>query len=226
MHEQPGSAILDVDWHGDVAVLHWNDGENRFNRASVTEWNDVLDELEGRDGPLAMVCVGHERVWSNGLDLDWLSTVGEEADGFIADIHALFARVMTFPAYTVAAINGHAFAGGAMLAMCFDIRVMRNDRGWWCLPEVDLGLPLTDAMLATVAAKLPKATMHEAAVTGRRYTADDALKGGIVEHTADESAVLGRAVELAGSLAAKNRDIIGAHKRMLYADMVEVCGRT
>ena len=224
MHDQPEPGILDIEWRGDVAVLHWTDGENRFNRTSVSRWNAVLDELEAREGPLAVVCVGEGRVWSNGLDLDWLNAASDGM-AFIGDVHRLLARMMTFPAYTVAAINGHAFAGGAMLSMGFDARVMRSDRGWWCLPEVDLGLALTDAMLATVAAKLPKDTLHEAAVTGRRYTAGEALEAGIVHQVVEESAVLGRSVELAAAYASKNRSIIGTHKQMLYADVVELCGR-
>lgn len=217
------SPILSVERHGDVAVIHWRDGENRFNRPSVARWNAVLDELEAQDGPLALVCVGEGRVWSNGLDLDWISTAGDEAAGFIDELHALLGRCMTFPAYTVAAINGHAFAAGAMLSMGFDARVMRGDRGWWCLPEVDLGLPLTDAMLATVAAKLTKDTLHDAAVTGRRYTASEALAAGIVHEVADEGDVLARAIERAAANAEKNRAVIGAHKQMMYADVVAAC---
>jgi len=223
VHEPDDATILTVERRGDVAVLRWTDGENRFNRPSVARWNAVLDELEADDGPLAVVCVGEGRIFSNGLDLDWISTAGGEATGFIDDLHALLGRFMTFPAYTVAAINGHAFAAGAMLSMGFDARVMRADRGWWCLPEVDLGLPLTDAMLSTVAAKLPKATLHDAAVTGRRYTAAQALAAGIVEEVADEADVLERAVQRAAANAGKDRSVIGTHKRMLYADVVAAC---
>ena len=50
-------------------------------------------------------------------------------------VHRLFARVLAFPRITVAAINGHAFAGGGMLALAHDFRVMRSDRGYFCLPE-------------------------------------------------------------------------------------------
>ncbi len=65
------------------------------------------------------------------------------------------ARARASRAITVAAVNGHAFAAGAMLATAHDHVVMREDRGYWCLPEVDLGLPLTAAMYAVVAAHLP-----------------------------------------------------------------------
>ncbi|MGH9017994.1 MAG: enoyl-CoA hydratase-related protein, partial [Acidimicrobiales bacterium] len=124
----------------------------------------------------------------------------------------------------VAAVNGHAFAAGAMLASAHDFLVMRDDRGFWCLPEVDLGLPLPPAMFAVLAAKLPQGTLADASLTGRRYTAAEAQAAGIVHRVVPEDAVLDTAVELASTLAAKNRSIVGAHKRLLYGEAARLCG--
>jgi len=99
---------------------------------------------------------------------------------------------------------------------------MRADRGYWCLPEVDLGLPLTDGMKAVVTARLPRAAAADAMMTGRRYGAADALARGIVEHTAPEAEVLDRAVALAAEIAPKNRSVIAAHKRLLFGDAARV----
>src|SRR3546814_11756515 len=97
------------------------------------------------------------------------------------------------------------FAGGAMMACCVDQRVMRDDRGYWCLPEVDLGTPVTDEMFAAVTSRLSVATAAEALTTGRRFTAPAALAAGLVDHTAAEAAVPARAVERATPHAPKNR---------------------
>ena len=59
-------------------------------------------------------------------------------------------RLLVFPAYTVAAINGHAFAGGALISCAFDYRVMREDRGYFCFPEVDIRIPFTAGMAALI----------------------------------------------------------------------------
>lgn len=142
----------------------------------------------------------------------------------VSEVHRLLGRLLLFPAYTVAALNGHTFAAGAMVSCCVDARVMRGDRGFWCLPEVDLGLPLTPGMFAAVTVRLGVAGAAEAMNTGRRYTADEAQRAGIVEHVAADTDVLPLAVELASAVAGKNRSVIAEHKRLLFADAARACG--
>lgn len=225
-HAPTVHAVIDIEQRDGVAVVHWNDGENRFHRTSVARWHEVLDELEGASGPLAVVIVGQGRFFSNGLDLEGFAADPDSVEAVLDGVHRLFGRLLVFPAYTVAALNGHTFAAGAMLACCADARVMRDDRGYWCLPEVDLGSPVTAPMFAAITARLPVQTAAEALTTARRYTATEALAAGIVEHVASEAEVLARAVELASPMAAKNRDIIGQHKRMLFGEAARTCGHT
>lgn len=217
-------SILEVERRGDVAVLHWVDDENRYRLDSLARWTEVLDELEAVEGPLAVVLTGQGKFFSNGLDLDWMGAHPDQAGEVVDQVHRLFGRVLLLPAYTVAAVNGHAFAGGAMLSCAFDVRVMRSDRGYWCLPEVDLGLPLTEPMMEVVTVRLPRAAAHDAIMTGRRYTAAEAQAIGIVEHVAEDADVLDRAVELAAGMAAKDRSVIATHKRMLFGRSAAVCG--
>jgi enoyl-CoA hydratase/carnithine racemase len=214
--------MIEVEQLGNVYVLHWHDNENRFNRTSLDALNAALDQVEAVDGPCALVTTGEGKYYSNGLDLDWIMSAGDAANGFVQEVHQVFGRMLTFPAITVAAINGHAFAGGAMLAMAHDFRVMRDDRGYWCLPEVDLGLPLTPSMSAVITCKLPKVTAHEAIMTGQRYDAAEAQIAGIVNLTAPEDDVLADAVDLAADFAEKSRGVIAEHKRLLYQDVLDI----
>jgi enoyl-CoA hydratase/carnithine racemase len=212
-----------LEQSGPVAVLHLTEGENRFTPTFLTDVRQRLDEVEALDDPLALVVTGEDKFFSNGLDLD--AFAGEDSGGLIAyleDVHALFARVLTFPVPTVAAINGHAFAGGGMLALAFDHRVMRSDRGFFCLPEVDLGLPFAPGMQALITAVLPKTTAREAMLTGRRFTADECVQWGIVHTAVPEADVLPTAVAAATERSGKSRQALGTIKEQLYADALAV----
>jgi enoyl-CoA hydratase/carnithine racemase len=207
--------VLTTERQGDVALVRMDADENRFNRTSIDAWHATLDELESIEGPLALVTTGTGKFYSNGLDLDWLVGEGATDKSFLNDVERLLVRILDFPAITVAAVNGHAFAAGAMLATAHDIVIMREDRGFWCLPEVDLGLPLTPTMFEVVAAHLPTATLRESSLTGRRYPGPDALSAGIVHELASEDSVVTRALERAVELAQKDRQVIREHKRMM-----------
>jgi enoyl-CoA hydratase/carnithine racemase len=208
-----------VETAGEVTILRLTAGENRFNPASLDAIEAALGELEASDGPGALVLTGEGKFFSNGLDLEWMGAAPPGgAEDVLRRVHALFARVLAFPTVTVAAINGHAFAAGAMLALACDARVMREDRGYFCLPEVDIGIPFTPGMTALMRARLSPASAHEAMLSGRRYGAADALAAGIVDAVAPAERVLEDAVQRAAALAAKPRATVAAIKRGLYAD--------
>lgn len=216
--------MIEIERDGEVWILRMCEGENRLNADSVAAINKALDQAGPADGPSALVTTGQGKFYSNGLDLGWLAATGRDGSGFLAGVHRLLGRVLGFPTITVAAVNGHAFAAGAMLATSHDFVIMREDRGYWCLPEADLGLPLTPEMFAVIGAKLPRRTAHEAIVTGRRYGARDAQAAGIVHRSASEDRVLAEAVGLARELAAKDRRALAEHKRLLYGEVIRLCG--
>ena len=173
-------------------------------------------------GPKALVTTASGKFWSNGLDLQWIGENGDHAQAFIDTVHALFARQLVLAAPSVAAIQGHCFAAGAMLAQAHDFRVMRSDRGFWCTPEVDIHIPFTSGMSALLQARLSKKTAHEAMTTGRRYGGADALAADIVDAAVPEEQVLPTAVELAASLAGKDGATLGRIKARMYADAAAV----
>jgi enoyl-CoA hydratase/carnithine racemase len=217
--------MIDLDRDGEVFILRMKDGENRLNPTFIDGVNNALDKVEASEQHAALVTTGEGKFYSNGLDLAWVA--GRSADEIrasMAAVHALFVRVLTFPMITVAAINGHAFAAGAMLSLAHDFRVMRTDRGYFCFPEIDLGtgLPLTPGMSAVIDAKLSRAVAHEAIVTGQRYGAPEAMARGMVHEALPETAVLPRAIEIARSLAGKHRATMGALKHGMFASALDV----
>jgi enoyl-CoA hydratase/carnithine racemase len=205
---------------GDVRILRLDDNENRLSPATLDAIGDALAEVERADGPNALVTVGTGKFFSNGLDLDHLAAHPNDLVPYLSRVHSLFARVLSLPCATVAAQNGHTFAAGAMLAICHDHRIMRDDRGYWCLPEVDLGMTFTEGMNALIPARIPPMAAHEAMVTGRRYTGADALAAGIVNEVAAEDDVLPRAIEVAQALAPKAGPVMANIRTDLYAPVI------
>lgn len=215
---------LDMQRRGDVVVATWRDGENRLNPDTVGALDSLASDIEREDGPCALVLTGDGKFFSNGLDLERFAGNRDELLATISLFQQLLGRLLVLPCYTVAAINGHAFAGGAMLTCAFDHRVMREDRGYWCLNEADIGLPLTAQMAAAVLGRLPQATALEAMLTARRYNAHEALTAGIVETLAPADGLVEAAVEQAAIVAAKHRAVIAAHKRHAFGDVAAACG--
>ncbi|RAG84095.1 enoyl-CoA hydratase/isomerase family protein [Streptacidiphilus pinicola] len=210
-----------LDRDGDVFVLDIGDGENRFHPDWLAAVNGLLDEVEQAEGPKALVTTATGKFFSNGLDLDWLVANADRADWYVETVQALFARVLALPFVTVGALQGHTFAAGAMLSLAHDLRVMRADRGFWCLPEADINIPFTPGMSALIQARLAPQTAHAAMVTARRYGGLDALAAGIVDATADEAGLRTAAIELARAQAAKAGPTVGTIKERMYAPVLE-----
>ena len=212
--------MIELDRDGDVFVLRMRSGENRFSLEWLDSVGAALDQVAATEGPIALVTTGDGKFYSNGMDLDWLATAPARAGEYLRMIYHVLGRVLSFPAITVAAVNGHAFGGGAQLAVAHDFTVMRADRGYWCMPEADLGLPLTPEYASLLRAKLPGRSLHEALVTGRRYGGPDAVAAGIVDQVASEDEVLPQAIKLAANLAGKDRRTLAEHKRLLYGEAI------
>lgn len=203
----------------DVFLLHLGDDENRFNPDWVRSIDRLLDEVEAAPAPRALVTTAGGKIWSNGLDLEWMGANVDALPGFITEVQALLARVLTLGVPTVAAIQGHCFAAGAMLAVAHDTRVMREDRGFFCVPEVDINIPFTPGMSALLQARWSAQTAHEAMTTGRRYDAAAALAAGIVDAAVPLDAVVPDAVARAAAQAPKDPGTLGRIKEVMYADV-------
>jgi enoyl-CoA hydratase/carnithine racemase len=208
-------AKLDND--GDVWILHLGDDENRFNPDSMTAMAEALDEVAAKPEPRALVTTAGGKIWSNGLDLDWLSQNQDRVQEFVDQVHALLAKFLAAPVPTVAAIQGHCFAAGAMLALAHDWRVMRADRGYFCLPEADINIPFTPGMSELIQSRLTPSAAHTAMVSGKRFGGEEAAGLGIVDDAVPEDQVLARAVELAAAQAPKLGVTVGTIKARMYA---------
>jgi enoyl-CoA hydratase/carnithine racemase len=212
---------------GAVFILTMQAGENRFNPAFITAVNQALDQVEGSSGPAALVTIGgEEKFYSNGLDLGWLLGEGKnEWKTFIPEVLKFLGRLMAFPVPTVAAMNGHAFAAGAMMVLAHDYRVMRADRGFFCLPEVDIKIPLAPGMNSLIKCRMSPTVFRDTVLTGKRFGGSEAKGLAIVDEAVPVDQVLPKAIEIAGGLAAKDRKIFRTLKREMYRETIDLLER-
>jgi enoyl-CoA hydratase len=217
--------LVEIEAKDSVRIIRMNHAdENRFNGPFVDALFKALDEIEAEPGARSAVFTGaHEKYFSNGLDLNWLLT--QPAEGW-ADFLVLFDRFLhrafTYKKPTVAAMNGHSFAGGLFLAFCCDWRVMRDDRGWCCIPEVDLGLDLPPGNVALISYVLGTRKTDILALTAGRLTSQEALAAGMIDEVAKVDEVLDKAIEKARQLSAKNPQNYATIKKSLRAGPARV----
>ena len=208
-----------------VFVLDLGDGENRFTMEWMTDVSAALDEVDAAEGPRALLTVATGKFWSNGLDLDWLMANLDKAGDYTARVQDLFARTLSTQYPTIAVLQGHTFAAGAMLSLAHDVRVMRTDRGFFCLPEVDIGIPFAPGMSALVQARLSHATAHEAMTTGRRYGGTEAFDAGIVSAALPLEDLVPYAAEWARSQAAKAGPTLRTIRTTMYRTAIDLLGQ-
>lgn len=204
-----------LSWDEMIAILHLGEDENRFSPEFLDAIDERLDDIE-RAGAQGLVTTASGKFYTNGLDLDWLGAHADQTQTYVARVQALLARVLTFPMPTAAAVTGHAFGAGAMLAMAHDVRVMRADRGFFCFPEVDIRIPFTDGMAALIQAKLTPRAAVASMTTGRRFGGAEAAEHGIVDATAPEAEVTAAAADLLRPLGGKDPGTLGAIKQTMF----------
>ncbi|XP_061189926.1 uncharacterized protein LOC133197747 isoform X2 [Saccostrea echinata] len=182
---------ITVEFHNDgCALIRMQNGQNRWNLTTLSQLNNALDEVERNKSASILVTTGEGKFYSNGIDLDWLNSTGRSSDAgrqFYTVLLDTLWRVMHFPIPTVAAINGHCFAGGAFLALCHDYRVMRSDRGWISWNETLISLRITDSLSEILERKLNIEALRESVIFAKRLTGPEALKLKIVDGIEIES---------------------------------------
>ncbi len=211
---------INLQYNDKIAILELGADENRFSPGFLDEMDAHLDEIVA-GGAHGLVTTAAGKFYTNGLDLDWLTAHAQQYQWYVGRVQALLARVLTLPIPTAAAVVGHAFGAGAMLALAHDFRVMRADRGFFCFPEVDINIPFTPGMAALIQAKLAAHAAIASMTTGRRFGGGDAASAGIVDATAGEGAVTDAAVDMLRPLSGKNQETLGAIKQTMFAQAVD-----
>lgn len=224
---------------GNMSVIHWtkekkvavitmDDGENRHNPAFVERMLNVLDEIESDEAISAVVLRGGGgKYWSLGIDIEWITQVlstgnNQEVRDFLYGLNRLSARILTFPLPVIAALNGHAFGDGAMLALACDFRLMKADKGYFCFPEVDINIPFMPSMLEIIRKVIPPYLMEEMILSGKRMNAFELAQHHIIfKVCADEDELMRESLAYAATFN-KARGIMAEHKKRLHKGILEL----
>lgn len=209
---------------GAVHILTLNnpDKDNCFNNAALAEYNAVFDEIEaGREDASLLIRSDLPKTFCNGIDLPWLMAQSpEDMKAFIHTLENFLLRLSLLNLPVIAAINGNAYAGGALLANCCDFRLMRADRGRMCYSEISIKMSFTPVMFEVVRLQANPHAAWEMTMTGRAMGGEECARRLIVERALPLEQLDSEAMALAGELATKHRGTYTQLKRGLRPAMV------
>ncbi|XP_067672057.1 uncharacterized protein [Haliotis asinina] len=218
-------SLVEVEFTPDnIAIIHMKGEHNRFNAEFIDAYCGALDKIESNPSCRALITTGKGRFFSNGIDLEYMMSLeGSEISKWMTRLQGFLYRVMTFPMPTVAAINGHAFAGGGFLAMSHDFRVMRKGHGWISWNEIFLKIRFTEFLMEIIRCKIPKGSAQlQAAVLGTKFTAEEAARYGIIDLAAAPETLMQDAVTLAKKTLGRqpyDRTTLAQFKADLYSSL-------
>ncbi|WWD05476.1 hypothetical protein V865_003553 [Kwoniella europaea PYCC6329] len=213
--------------------------DNRLTPELLSEFSSALDQVEsqwrevgggkplpkqregyeGKGAGALVVTSGNKKFFSNGLD--WERSL--KIKNFFEELFdPVMWRLLTFPLFTIAAINGHAFAGGMILALCCDYRIITSGKGFLCMNEIQFGSPLPNSFNALLSLRIPHPQHHRDTLLARRWTQNELLDIGLVDEVVEPKEVQSRAVQVGqregGKVASGSW---GAIKRGAYHQVLE-----
>ncbi len=217
-------ATMILEQHCGVYVLRLLNAEhdNTFDADVLAEYHAVLDQLDAVAGnaSLLLYC-DHEKTFSTGINLAWMTQQSPVVvTKFRQQLERFLQRLALLNMPTVCAINGNCYAAAAIMACCFDFRLMRADRGRFCFPEVNIKIPFTPIMLDIINLLPNKQILKYMALTGAAYTGDECYQHQIVDEVCAAEQLFERALAFAAQLAEKDRPTYTAIKRGMRQDLV------
>lgn len=189
---------------------------NAIELGAVPEFSQAFDEIEGSADIGALVVTGARDCFSAGLDLKVVPSYGpQQQRELIQGLNRIVARLYALPRPTVAAVNGHAIAGGLILALCCDYRIGVREPCKLGLTEARAGVPFPAAPMAVLQAELAAPAARTLTLLARNTDSDGALARGVLDELTPRESLLERALDVAGDLASMPRDAYGRIKRQL-----------
>ena len=196
--------------------------EGKFNRDTLGQFADVLDTVLADTASTGIIITGQEKHFSQGLDPDFFDgPTADEVFQFVNSSLLQLARILSCPIPVCAAINGHAFGLGAMIVMACDYAVMREGRGYICLPEVEFKMRLMPAINAFVCARLSPRLLRDVVFAGKKIGAEEAVASGLIDASCAPEQLLQEAAVLMQPMLGKDRTTIEQMKTDVYQTVLD-----
>lgn len=194
--------MLETAARGSIVVVTMRHGKaNALDIEFCEALSARFAELRKSDAR-AVVLTGQGRMFSAGVDLKQLSEGGADyIRAFLPALHRLYETVFFSSLPVVAAINGHAIAGGAVLATCADRRIMAEHAGRIGVTELLVGLPFPALAFEVLRYAVPARYLPEFTLSGATYETDAAMERGWIDETAEPEELIEDAIAVAQELA-------------------------
>lgn len=219
--------LLSLRNEGKVAIISMDNGKNANNLEFAQELLGLLKEVEAEKTNKALILTSSdEKNWSQGIGVMWLmsSVQGGKRDdvkAFLSTMDEIYTLMMQYPMPIIAAMSGHTFGNGIVIAAACDFRFMRSDRGFVCFPEVDMNIPFVPGLIDVILKAIPKHKFNEMILTGRKMSAEEMADANFIDKTFDSVEALNEgALEFAKTFN-KSRAIFAEHKRRLHKPTLE-----
>lgn len=219
-------SMIDLKIDGGIAVVTIKHGKaNALDIELCEGLAKCFDELRGPDAR-AVVMTGQGRMFSAGVDLIRLGAGGADyVHKFLPALHRFYDAVFFHPKPVVAAINGHAIAGGCVLACCADRRIMAHGSGRIGVTELLVGVPFPALPMEIVRFAVPARYLPEFTLGGGTYDSDAALQRGWIDEVVEADALMPRAMAAARQLALLSPPAFAQTKKQLRQPAVESVAR-
>ncbi len=214
--------MIELKQQGDVAILTLAHGKaNALDTEFCKALTGQFEQLR-KSNVRAVIVTGQGRIFSAGVDLLRLSECGAGyIRKFLPALHKLYDAAFFFPKPLVAAVNGHAIAGGCVLACCADKRIMAREGGRIGVTELLVGVPFPALAFEIMRAVTVPRYFPEAILGGATHPPDAAIERGFIDEIAEPAALMDRALATAQMLAALSPPAFALTKQQMRLPSIE-----
>jgi len=198
--------------HGKVSAI-----DIELCEALIAEMRDAVT------APInAVIITGSGSAFSAGVDLFRVIKEGPDyGRRFLPVLDEFLRAVLTLPKPAIAAVNGHAIAGGCILAAACDHRIMSEGNGRIGIPELAVGVPFPALPLQIMSARVADAALRDLVYTGRTVQIDEARAMGLIDEKCPSGMLMDRAMEVAQQLASIPAGAFALTKEAFYSPILE-----